>query len=209
LTEEQLKALFAKYDTDGSGSIEPSELPALLESSVKQKLPAKLLEKYHELQMNNADKDKNGIIDFNEFVRLYKQLTIDPELPIKLQAPKKSSSVQLETGEDSPKVVRAGPSELTEEEKAAAIAAFKETDADNSGSIDKAELTVLLKGKLGKKMGEKMIERYVDSQFQLHDKDGSGSIDETEFLELYAKLILHKGETGPARAGSVKMPPMF
>ena len=209
LGDEQLKAAFAKYDTDGNGTIDPTELTALLETSLKQKLPPKLLAKYNELQMNNADRDQNGVIDFDEFVRLYKQLTTDPELPIKLTAPKKSASVHLETGEDSPKVVRASPTELTEEEKAAAIASFKETDTDNSGTIDKAELTVLLKGKLGKKMGEKMIERYVESQFQLADKDNSGTIDETEFLELYAKLILHKGETGPARAGSAKLPPMF
>jgi len=209
LNADQLKAAFAKYDTDGNGSIEPSELTALLETSLKQKIPPKLLAKYHELQMNNADRDKNGVVDFEEFCRLYKQLTIDPELPIKLTAPKKTSSVVLEHGTDSPKVQRSGPAELTEEEKASAIEAFKTTDADNSGSIDKAELTTLLKGKLGKRMGEKMIERFVDSQFQLYDKDGNGTIDQEEFLALYAKCILEKGETGPARAASAKLPPMF
>lgn len=210
LDSEQLKIAFAKYDTDGNGTIEPSELTALLETSLKQKIPPKLLAKYQELQMDNADRDKNGVIDFDEFCRLYKQLTVDPELPIKLTAPKKTTSaVILETGEGAPKVERANPTALTEEETASAIEAFKKTDADNSGTIDKAELTVLLKTKLGKKMGEKMIERFVDSQFQRFDKDDSGTIDQDEFLALYAKCILEKGETGPARAGSAKLPPMF
>lgn len=209
LESDELRAAFNKYDTDGNGSIEPSELTALLETSLKQKIPAKLLSKYQDLQMNNADRDKNGIIDFEEFCRLYKQLTTDPELPIKLQAPKKTSSVVLETGTDSPKVVRSAAIELSEEEKNAAIEAFKATDTDGNGSLDKEELKTLLKTKLGKRVGEKMVERFVDSQFQLHDKDGSGTIDQEEFLMLYAKCILEKGETGPARAGSAKLPPMF
>jgi Ca2+-binding EF-hand superfamily protein len=209
MDNEQLRAAFNKYDTDGSGSIEPSELTALLETSLKQKIPAKLLEKYHALQMDNADRDKNGIVDFEEFCRLYKQLTVDPELPIKLTAPKKTSSVVLETGADSPKVERSTGIELTEDEKAKALEAFKQTDTDGNGTLDKTELTALLKSSLGKRVGEKMVERFVDSQFQLHDKDGSGTIDQEEFLILYAKCILHKGETGPARAGSAKLPPMF
>lgn len=210
LDEQQLKAAFAKYDTDGNGTIDSQELTALLEISLKQKIPPKLLAKYNELQMNNADRDKNGVIDFAEFCRLYKQLTSDPELPIKLTQPKKAAStVVLETGENAPKVERVNPLELTEEEKAAAIEAFKKTDTDGSGTIDKAELTELLKTQLGKRMSEKMVERFVDSQFQIHDKDGNGSIDQEEFLELYAKCILHKGETAPARAGSAKLPPMF
>lgn len=209
LDVEQLQAAFAKYDTDGNGTIDPNELTALLETSLKQKIPQKLLAKYNELQMDNADRDKNGVVDFDEFCRLYKQLTVDPELPIKLTAPKKTSSVVLETGTDSPKVTRPAKMELSEEEKAAALEAFASTDADKSGTIDKAELTTLLKTKLGKRMGEKMVERYVDSQFQLHDKDGSGTIDQEEFLELYAKLILQKSDGAPVRAGSAKLPAMF
>lgn len=201
--------MFAKYDTDGNGTLDENELKALLDTSLKQKIPERLYAKYHELQMNNADQDKNGVIDFDEFTRLYKQLVLDPELPIKLTAPKKTSSVQLETGENAPKVGKpVSKTELTEEERADAIKAFEETDTDKSGSIDKAELTVLLKGRLGRKMGEKMIERFVETQFNLHDKDGSGSIDQPEFLELYRKLILGK-DAAPVHAGSAKLPSML
>lgn len=40
-----------------------------------------------------------------------------------------------------------------------------------------------------KKMGPAMVERFVDAQMQLADKDGSGSIDFDEFLAVYNKLV--------------------
>ena len=85
-------------------------------------------------------------------------------------------NVTLETGENAPKVQRVDiAAGLTEAEKAEAMALLKKYDADNSGTITKDELTTLLKDKYGKKMSDKMIERFVEMNFQLADKDKSGT----------------------------------
>ena len=52
-----------------------------------------------------------------------------------------------------------------------------------------------------------MVERFVDSQMQLADKDGSGSIDFDEFLLVYNKMVANataggsvcKGKEGECR----------
>ncbi len=43
-----------------------------------------------------------------------------------------------------------------------------------------------------------MVERFVNSQMQLADKDGSGEIDLEEFITLYKKLVASGGSSSPA-----------
>jgi hypothetical protein len=134
---------------------------------------------------------------------------MDPELPIvvSIEDLGPQAATQLETGENAPKVEKRIVT-ITADQKAEALAKFDEYDKDGSGAIDKAELFLLLKATVGKNMGEKILQRFVDSQFQLADVDGyvdllcsvlrtnafltilnrSGEIDKGEFIDLYVKL---------------------
>jgi hypothetical protein len=66
---------------------------------------------------------------------------------------------------------------------ALATAAFTESDADGSGSIDKSELRGTLK-KLGIRLPGQ-----TDAILQYYDKDGNGTIEEAEFITLVSDLI--------------------
>jgi len=84
--------------------------------------------------------------------------------------------VVLETGANAPKVQRVDSvALLTDAEKQEALALMTKYDADKSGTITRDELTTLLKDKHAKKMSDKMIERFVEMNFQMADKDGSGA----------------------------------
>jgi len=114
--------------------------------------------------------------------------------------------VELEIGENAPKIKHPDVV-LTDEETAEAKAQFSKYDKDNSGTIDRAELKELLQVSLGKKMGPAMVERYVNSQMQLADKDGSGSIDFQEFLTVYKGMIA-QSKGAPAGGIGIALPGM-
>jgi Ca2+-binding EF-hand superfamily protein len=186
----RLKPLFEQYDTDKSGTIDKTELRNVIEASLKTKVTEKLMQKYLDAEFNRHDKDGSGSIDFEEFCELYSKLYLDPELPIVVSADQYADverSTALETGENAPKVERREVT-MTAAQKQEALEKFDVYDKDKSGEIDKEELMALLKDSMGNKMGPKILERFVDAQFQLGDTDGSGTIDKPEFIELYAKL---------------------
>lgn len=193
-----LRRIFDEYDEDGNGTIDSVELKSVLDSSLKGKIPASLFKKYQALMMEKYDKDKNGTIEFEEFIELYQDIVADPELPISLKPGNRKSAVVLETGEDAPKVKK-NSLELTEKQKASAMAKFEEFDKDSSGTIDKEELAELLKDRMNKKMSPKLVQNFVDAQFEAYDKDGNGSIDVNEFLEMYAKLYLQQQQQAPPK----------
>jgi len=76
------------------------------------------------------------------------------------------SERKLETGENAPKIEKQEII-LTPEQKRQALEAFEKYDADGSETIDRSELKKLLMETLGAKMSEKIIDRYVEAQFQL------------------------------------------
>ncbi|KXN82946.1 Calmodulin [Leucoagaricus sp. SymC.cos] len=59
------KDSFQVFDTDGNGTISPQELGSLMRSFGQNPTAAQL-----DTIMNNIDSDKNGSIDFDEFVGL-------------------------------------------------------------------------------------------------------------------------------------------
>ena len=59
---EEMKAAFALFDRDGSGSIDAVELKALLKAMDQHPSPLELEE-----LLQQMDTDGNGVIDFNEF----------------------------------------------------------------------------------------------------------------------------------------------
>ena len=51
-------------------------------------------------------------------------------------------------------------------------------DADNSGSLERPEMKILLT-----RSGEEVTKELIDEIFSMLDQDGSGSIDLAEFLK--------------------------
>ncbi|EFA79377.1 putative importin subunit alpha A [Heterostelium album PN500] len=192
LSDEQMQMIrvsFDKFDTDKSGTLDKFELRKVLEETLKRKISDVLFNRYIEIQFQISDTNFNGVIDFDEFVSLYKKIHINPELPIHLQA-KQSPEVHrtLETGDGAPKV-ESKVITLTDAEMVDAQAQFKKYDKDNSGKIDRQELADLLRETIAKKMGNLMMNRLVDSHMQLADKDNSGEIDFDEFIIIYKKIL--------------------
>lgn|ERR1711988_1080670 len=193
---EKIKTLFNKYDSDKNGTLDKQELKVCLEESLNRTLSDNLLNRYLDVQFQASDKDYNGVIDWQEFQSLYAKIYLNPELPIHMHKTKTLSKPELESGQNAPKVEK-NEVALTEEQYAAAQAKFREADADNSGFIDKQELHTLLKDTMGKKMSDGMVKRYVDMQFNMWDKDGSGEIDFEEFVKLYAKMYVADPQSDP------------
>ncbi|EGG18602.1 hypothetical protein DFA_04096 [Cavenderia fasciculata] len=192
LTQEQIQKIrvsFTKFDSDGNGTLDKKELRLVLEDTLNRKLTDNLFSMYLELQFNASDKDFNGVIDFNEFCSLYSKIYLNPELPISMRAkPGAAPYKHLETGDNAPKVKHVTV-ELTEAEIEEARVVFQKYDKDNSGTIDRSELKELVKESLTRKMGDILVNRLVDSNMQLADKDGSGAIDFNEFIAIYGKLV--------------------
>ena len=67
LKESHLKAAFYYFDRDGSGSISKAELIQCLQSE-----DFTLQEEVISALMDEVDKDKNGFIDYNEFLTMMK-----------------------------------------------------------------------------------------------------------------------------------------
>ncbi|KAG5181716.1 yellow cameleon 2.60 [Tribonema minus] len=136
------------------------------------------LEDYREA-FNNFDKDQSGEIDEYELGTVMRSLGYNPtdeqlhDMMLKVDIDGNGSisfdefvimmrKCEVETDFDR---------EITE--------AFKVFDKDGSGSIDKEELTAIMKG-LGANLSDQEIELLVREA----DADGDGSIDLQEFLKI-------------------------
>jgi Ca2+-binding EF-hand superfamily protein len=75
LSSEEVEAArqkFKEFDKDNSGTIDKSELKALLmATSTGKKMSPTMVERYVAVQFSLWDKDKSGSIDFNEFQAVY------------------------------------------------------------------------------------------------------------------------------------------
>eukprot|EP01133_Synstelium_polycarpum_P010254 gene10254-11956_t len=193
LTPEQISTIrvsFDKFDVDKNGTLDKVELRKVLEDTLKRKLTDHLFSMYLELQFNASDKDFNGVIDFNEFCSLYSKIHINPELPIHMGAKHGAQwKAALESGANAPKLEKQEAIQLNEAEIEEARAQFAKYDANKSGTIDRAELTLLLRETIAKRMGDMMMKRLVDGHMQLADKDGNDEIDFNEFIAVYKKIL--------------------
>jgi len=78
---------------------------------------------------------------------------------------------------------------LTAEEVKLAEQHFIKYDSNGNGSIDRAEMYALLVDVTKGRKSEDEVRRLADLHFESADKDRSETIDEREFLDIYAKLI--------------------
>jgi len=70
---------------------------------------------------------------------------------------------------------------------------FQHADRDKNGVLDLNELECLIARAFKNKdidfVGNDALKKYTRMQLQEHDKDGSGTIDFEEFVNLYTKLL--------------------
>jgi len=88
---------------------------------------------------------------------------------------------------------------LTEEERRRAIELFNKYDMDNSGKIDENELKNLIKEHMGPKVSNMIINRFVETNINLGDKDEDRLIDQEEFMIIFKKLYTEKGGWLPGK----------
>eukprot|EP01130_Rhizamoeba_saxonica_P002489 TRINITY_DN12281_c0_g1_i1.p1 TRINITY_DN12281_c0_g1~~TRINITY_DN12281_c0_g1_i1.p1 ORF type:complete len:235 (-),score=72.12 TRINITY_DN12281_c0_g1_i1:32-682(-) len=196
--EMRLRKIFEKADKDGNGFLDSKELRHVVARAFKKNdidFDSKLIYKYSALQMDKHDADGNGELEFEEFVELYNNLIEDPELPISLKRRAEDADMEYQEHEVVDDTIKVPKQEtnLSDDEIAVALEKFDSLDADNSGTIDKEELKVLLRERFGTKMSDMMLGRIVEGQFQMADTDGDGEIDKDEFVIFYKKLYQDHG----------------
>jgi Ca2+-binding EF-hand superfamily protein len=143
------RALFAKYDKDGDGTINNQELKRIYEELGKKPSP--------EL-MKQLDPDGNGSISFMEFVNAYEiwaEILVQPE----------------RSGEEGYKGSRV---KLTQEQMEKARETFSKYDEDNDGRIPSHELHVKYAGLLAEICSAEEANKRATSLLKFIDADGDG-----------------------------------
>lgn len=167
LTEDQIKeakVMFDKFDADKSNSIDKNELKGLLESTLKTKISEKLYDRYVTSQFSSTDKSGDNLIQFDEFLVLFEKLFFSNELPIQMKPQVGSKKPTI--SENSNETITSKPvkQQLTEDQLKEATQKFKEFDKDNSGEIDREELTKCIQATSKTKLSDMMVNRMVNSK---------------------------------------------
>lgn len=172
LKEEQAaaaKEIFEKYDLDGSGQLEAVELHSCL-----QKLGLDIAEDqfatYAKAILKSFDKDKNANLDLKEFKRFYSQCLATEEVRA-AYAEKLQGAVREDKVKHNAKV------------------AFKKYDVDSSGTINAAELGACMRNALNIELTDEQWTAMAADALKRGDKDGNGTFDFPEFLNLYTKCL--------------------
>jgi len=191
-----LRVIFDESDKDKNGVLDQSELLNLVSKAFKSTsnidLESTLNRKYSELQAN-LHSNNEGKVDFQQFTVLYKHLLEDPQLPISL----KRSAQQADTdylsleGENAPKRITP-QEEVNQEEKNRALALFNKYDTDSNGTIDPNELKNLLKEHMGPRVSNMLLNRFVETNINLGDKNNDGLIiirDVVQFCTFFFPIV--------------------
>ena len=72
-----LRKEFERYDKDGSGTISRDEFKSILEHKYQSSLSVEEVDKL----MDEADNDKSGQIDYEEFLKVFSDFTINKKIP--------------------------------------------------------------------------------------------------------------------------------
>ena len=177
LTDEETAAAekaFAAADRNGDGSLQISEFRRLL-TDIGIVLTPQQFRAYCQCFFAKLDTDGSASLDKDEFIEFYKKCAASEELRKKYVRHVQRMVARKEEGKT--------------QEKERAMSLFLAYDADGSGSIERKELTTLLKDLLQIQLSREQWKFFVDQTFAKADKDGSGSIDFDEFWPLYRKCL--------------------
>lgn len=141
--------------------------------------------------MDTTDKNKDKVIQFDEFLKLYERLYHSHEIPIGVKEMQKRSFVQ-KPDSNAPKVVKKEKAVLSEEQVKEARAKFDHYDKDKSGTIDKDEMKKIIEETVLQHSKSQMIlNRVTQSFLNDADKSGNGEITFDQFLTIYSRLFEH------------------
>ncbi|KLU81384.1 hypothetical protein MAPG_00474 [Magnaporthiopsis poae ATCC 64411] len=147
---KQLKEVFDIIDKDGTGSISAEEFADAMESLGLSATDAEAQD-----IINDIDINKDGQIDFHEFLRAMAHPETDRALNPNSQKPD------------------------MKKEQRELLQAFKVFDQDGSGSISPEELRQALR-----QLGDFYSDEEINDMISHADLDGNGSIDYQEFVQL-------------------------
>eukprot|EP00930_Biecheleria_cincta_P046168 TRINITY_DN31847_c0_g1_i1.p1 TRINITY_DN31847_c0_g1~~TRINITY_DN31847_c0_g1_i1.p1 ORF type:complete len:717 (+),score=107.86 TRINITY_DN31847_c0_g1_i1:120-2270(+) len=180
----ELRRIYASFDKDGSGVIEPDEFMPLLAKLLKQ--PAETLNK-QEVWRNwdEMDADGSGTITYDEFLKWY-CATFDVDIN-----PDRSTFISEADVDVAQKMIREISMQMNMDvlklEKL--YAEFKKLDGDNSGTLEFGEFKVLVQGELSP-TGDPVVPDKVMNKFWIDiDTDGSGGVSFGEFVTWYMKFF--------------------
>ncbi|KAJ2926107.1 hypothetical protein H1R20_g10983, partial [Candolleomyces eurysporus] len=157
LSEDQIQAFkesFSLFDKDGDGTISAKELGTVMRSLGRNPNETELRD-----MINEIDKDRNGTVDFEEFIEMMSR-----------SVPGGSKDSSGRSGEEE---------DLYQ--------AFKVFDKDGSGKISQVELRDVMRGLATESVvlltdvhrisGESLSEKEIEQMIKEADKNGDGEID--------------------------------
>jgi len=71
---DELRAAFNEFDADHSGNLSRAELKLLLAMTIAHQQEEGILERFVSMEWESVDSDKNGYIDFHEFLVMWSKL---------------------------------------------------------------------------------------------------------------------------------------
>ena len=165
---ERLRHVFSKFDADGGGTIDVQELGECMRGLDRNPTQAEL-----DQMIAFADKDGNGVVDFEEFAALmgYQVELEDVDAEVLAEVFRLAARVtlsMLECQQPTDNVTQL-----------AAALARRVYDKDGSGYIDRNELKAMFRS-LGTQSFRCPSDRIVDSMIQEADVDGDGRINYSE-----------------------------
>jgi len=183
---KEVKAQFKIFDKDGDGSISASEIREVMRS-----LGQAPTERQLEELINEVDTDRNGQVDFFEFLLMMEKMMMedDSEMHIENLSPEDQAVKRWQRYAASHK--------LTIEQLNEYKSIFENFDEDGSGSISSDEI-----GTIVRSCGIEMTEDELHDMIREIDVDGNGEIDLEEFLHMMQStmqdpaVIDEEGEEG-------------
>ena len=136
----ELKKIYDKFDLDGNRGIDQNELKAML-----QKMGYKMSDRQIHCMFTAADKDKNGTIDFNEFVKIAKKSVLSVALRSVFHEIDTDKSGTIDREEMRLAFQKMGHNLTSEEIEAI----FNVCDPNGDGSVDFEEFVALMSGERG------------------------------------------------------------
>mmetsp|Transcript_24919 Transcript_24919/g.34887 ORF Transcript_24919/g.34887 Transcript_24919/m.34887 type:complete len:414 (+) Transcript_24919:75-1316(+) len=177
-------AAFHEFDADGSGALDVKELAQCFKAMGMR---------FHPDQVNDilksVDANNSGVVEWDEFLQIMRVIysAIREEFEMEYYGPAKDFK------------------EFSKEDIDAFIIAFREFDADGSGSLDTKELAAIFKY-LGQRCNQAQLEHVLDT----YDTDRSGTINWVEFLHImrdfYADALPTQPSAPQAKAAPAQAP---